>query len=149
MGTNTKKFHIGDVLSITTKRLVSPRQIEGIYDILNFMTQDSLFTHQLPRAADECRPDLLRQFPQLDTAEMQVAIGELLLTLETPTGNSNPKESVSEWLSKLTSGQYGIQIDEVLDVQPLPNGAHTSMNPLQELADMGGKVRVVVVKSDV
>ncbi len=60
-----KKFHLGDVLSITTQRLVSPRHMVGVYDILNFMTGDNLFTHQLPRAANECKPYLLEQFPKL------------------------------------------------------------------------------------
>ena len=61
----TKMFTLGDVLSVTTGRLVSPRQIEGIYDILNWMTSDSLSTHQLGRASDECKPYLLEQFPHL------------------------------------------------------------------------------------
>lgn len=61
----TKDFHLGDVLSITTGVLVSFRSMEGIYDILNFMTGDDLFTHQLPRATDECKPHLLEQFPEL------------------------------------------------------------------------------------
>jgi hypothetical protein len=58
-------FHISDVLSITTGRLVSSRHMEGIYDILNFLTGDELLTHQLPRAAKECEPWLKTQFPQL------------------------------------------------------------------------------------
>jgi len=53
-----KEFHIGDVLSITHGRLVSPRHMDGIYDILNFMTGD-----QIPRATEECREPLLRQHP--------------------------------------------------------------------------------------
>jgi len=32
------EFHISDVLSITTGRLVSSRKMEGIYKILNHMT---------------------------------------------------------------------------------------------------------------
>lgn len=31
------------------------------------MTDDNLFTHQLPRAAGECAPLLLEQHPQLRT----------------------------------------------------------------------------------
>lgn len=50
-----KSFHLGDVLSITHDRLVSPRHMEGVYDICNWLTQDNLFTHQLPRVHDECR----------------------------------------------------------------------------------------------
>lgn len=60
-----KQFHLGDVLTITTGNLVSPRHIQGVYEILNFMTGDNLYTHQLPRARRECRGPLLEQFPQL------------------------------------------------------------------------------------
>ncbi len=60
-----KSFHLGDILSITTGRLVSLRHIDGVYDILNFMTGDNLFTHQLPRASRECAPELKKQFPAL------------------------------------------------------------------------------------
>lgn len=47
----TKSFHIGDVLSAMTGTLVSPRHIGGVYDVLNWMTGESLMTHQLPRAS--------------------------------------------------------------------------------------------------
>lgn len=60
-----KLFHISDVLSVTTGRLVSSRHTEGIYDILNFLTNDKLFTHQLPRAMKECKPWLATLFPAL------------------------------------------------------------------------------------
>lgn len=46
---NTRNFHLGDILSVTTGCLLSPRRMEGVYDILNFMTADNLFTHQLGR----------------------------------------------------------------------------------------------------
>jgi hypothetical protein len=42
----TREFHLGDVLSITTGVLVSPRRMEGVSDILEFMTGSDLFTHQ-------------------------------------------------------------------------------------------------------
>lgn len=60
-----KAFHITDILTVTTPFLVSNRHMTGVYEILNFMTADNLFTHQLPRAAEACRPVLLEQFPQL------------------------------------------------------------------------------------
>lgn len=68
---DTKYFDISDVLSITHERLVSTRHMDGVYDILNFMTGENLFTHSLPRAAEVCKPALLAQFPQLaeDSAE--------------------------------------------------------------------------------
>jgi hypothetical protein len=54
----TQQFTLGEVLSIATTKLLTP--FEGVYRILNWMTDDSLYTHQLPRACDECKPWLLR-----------------------------------------------------------------------------------------
>lgn len=31
------EFHVGDILSVITDRLVSPKHIGGVYDILGFM----------------------------------------------------------------------------------------------------------------
>ena len=59
----SKQFHLGDVLSVTSDFLLSPRKIDGVYDILNYMTGDDLYTHQLPRASKECKPWLLRKHP--------------------------------------------------------------------------------------
>lgn len=33
-----RQFHISDILTITSGRLVSSRHMDGIYDILNYMT---------------------------------------------------------------------------------------------------------------
>lgn len=62
-----KLFHISDVLSITTGRLVSTRHMQGVYEILNYMTGENLYTHQLPRASRECAPAILAAHPDLAT----------------------------------------------------------------------------------
>ena len=124
----TKKFHLGDVLSITTGRLVSPRHIDGVYDILNFMTGDNLFTSQLPRASDECKSHLLEQFPQL--AEVDAS------TVNT--------ENHVQWLAEQVA-KYG----EEFEVKPIPKGAHQFKNPIAETAEMmGGPEKVIVVQTD-
>lgn len=64
--TEGKGFPLADILSVTTGRLLSHRHMDGIYDILGYMTGDTLFTHQLPRANDACKPVLLQQHPQLE-----------------------------------------------------------------------------------
>lgn len=63
----TKKFHLGDILSIIHKDspLISPRHMDGIYDILGFMTNDKPFTNQLPRVHSEVIPYIQEAFPQL------------------------------------------------------------------------------------
>jgi hypothetical protein len=108
-----KLFHLGDILSITTGKLVSKRHIEGVYDILNFMTRDNLFTHQLGRAADECRPALLAQHPQLAT----ITAGKV-----TP-------DNFKAWI-EAQCAEFG---DELM-VQQLPEHAHEVIDPMSELA---------------
>ena len=87
--TVAREFHLGDILSITTGRLVSPRHIDGVYDILNWMTGDNLMTHQLPRACGECEGPLRAQHP--DLAEITVP-DEL-----------DSEAKVLEWLGTITS----------------------------------------------
>ena len=139
----TKEFHLGDVLSITTGHLVSPRHIDGVYDILNFMTGDNLFTHQPPRASNECKPYLVEQFPQLTTAEMDSAIAELDDALKSKSGKAEVKKVVADWLSKQVA-KYG----EMFAVKPIPTDAHEVKNPIAEAAEMmGGPEKVIVVRT--
>jgi hypothetical protein len=121
-----RRFHLGDVLSITTGRLVSPSHIDGVYAILNYMTRDNLFTHQLPRASKECAPWLLRQHPKL--AEVKVP------------DEFSGKAHVDEWLAEQVKG-YG----ETLEIQPIPQDDHDRKNPLTELEEMVGKDRVIPI----
>lgn len=46
----TKTFHVGDVLSAMTGTLVSPTMMTGVDQIMDYLTGESLFTHQLVRA---------------------------------------------------------------------------------------------------
>lgn len=122
-----KRFHIGDVLSITTGRLVSPRHMEGLYDILNYMAGDHLSTHQLPRVGDECRPHLLAQHPDLEDVD----------------ASGVNEKNLQAWL-KQQSEKYG----ETLPVKPLNPGEHRFIDPFQEAIDLKGPehVGVIVVK---
>lgn len=117
----TRSFHLGDVLSVTTGRLVSLRHIDGVYDILGFMTGEQLFTHQLPRASREAAPEILRQHPDL------AAIDEPELTPETWRG----------WLDTMIA-TYG----ETRTLTPLVN--HEPIDPMLELASMTDKPIVAV-----
>jgi hypothetical protein len=119
----TRKFHLGDVLCITGEKLVSPRHIEGVYDILNFMTGDSLYTHQLPRAMRQCRPILLEQYPWLAEVDDTEVTGE----------------NWREWLASQVE-KYG----EEIEVAQLKH--YESINPLDELTAMAGEDRVIVVQ---
>lgn len=62
--TRSATFSTAQILSVATGVLVCP--IEEVYDILNWMTGDNLFTHQLPRAARWAAPILRLQMPWLN-----------------------------------------------------------------------------------
>ena len=114
----TKRFHLGDVLSVTTGILMSPRRIEGVYDILNFMTGDNLFTHQIPRACREVTPALFQQHAWLRDIEL----------------NTMTPSEVAPTLAALVEkhGEF---------VTLLPMSDYTPREPMAELSEMMGKAR--------
>lgn len=115
---NTRKFHISDVLSITDVHLVSTRHMEGVYDILNFMTGQDLMTHQLPRAVGVCEPFLSEKFPLLGP----------------PTEELKGDQAAIDRYVAEQAKHYG----EWLDVDDLPPGTYDVRNPLEELLRMRG-----------
>ncbi len=118
-----QQFHIGDVLTVTTGKLVSPRGIDGAYSILGYMTGDKLYTHQLGRAMDECKPYLLQQHPQLGTIDASaVSAG-----------------TWSSWLQDQVA-KFG----ETLPVLAMPESAHKLIEPLDELKEMVGSRAIVI-----
>lgn len=122
----SKQFHIGDLLSITDGHLVSPRLIEGVYDIMNWLTGESLFTHQLVLARDECRAELLRQHPWL----AEIVAPELT------------RETWRAWLDEQVA-KYG----EMHDVAPLAKRELKYDSPLGDLVEMldGNTDKIIVV----
>lgn len=64
-------FHISDVLSIISESLLSTKGMQGVQDLLTFMTTDEIYTHQVPEAMKEVRPLLVEQFPDLCDIEVK------------------------------------------------------------------------------
>jgi hypothetical protein len=125
----SRTFHLGDVLSVMTGRLVSPRHIDGVYDILNHLTGESLMTHQLPRASREAEPVLRERFPDLATIEVPEFTGGM--------------PEVMAWLDEQVA-MHGI----ARDVAPLDAEDHTSIDPLVELRMMRPDASVIVVHTE-
>lgn len=139
-----KTFHISDLLSITTGRLVSSRHMDGVYEILNFLTGDNLFTHQLPRACEECSPWLRTQFPQLfpDNPRMEAWLAGLDNKLAT---EGRGADVIAAWVQLV---RVGAELPEVVPVYEMGADMHTHIDPLQELESMVGPDRVLSVKLD-
>ncbi len=118
-----REFDLGDVLSVTTGKLVSPRHIGGVYDVLGFMTGETLMTHQLPRACDQAKPEVLRQHPDLD--------------IEVPSG-LNSEEEVLGWLATAKAVYGATRTLTPLDPPPAPR------DPIEEACDLVGAEKVYV-----
>lgn len=129
----TKQFHLSDILSITHDRLFSTRHMDGVYDICNFLTQDNLFTHQLPRVHAECKAHLLALHPQLNA-----------LPLLTDGQIATMKCGGGEWWKPWLSEQIE-RFGEYLEVTPIPKGIHEYKNPIIEAMDMVGPDKVITI----
>lgn len=136
-----KLFDISDVLSATTGRLVSTRHMEGIYDVYNFLTGDSLYTNQLPRAAEECDPWLKSQYPQLmkDAPEMV----ELLARLDHLLSLGEPELACGQWVSDV---RERLSLPQMLPLHAMGEDMHTRIDPIEELRAMVGDDKVIAVK---
>jgi hypothetical protein len=122
----SKRFHLGDILTITDGRFVAPRGMEAVYEIMNYMTGESLFTHQLVRAAPICRAALLEQFPQL--ADLVEPDTELNVA------------TVPAWLDK-QAAKFGAWHD----VEPLQPGAYRPRDAIAELLDYFPPERIAII----
>ncbi len=123
-----KPFHLGDILSVLTSYLVSPRRMDGIYDACGFLAGESVWTHQIPRICRECGPWILLQHPQLEAVDASGV---------TP-------ENWRGWLEEQVA-RFG----ETLELSPLPEDWHTRINPIEEARAMCGDDRVIAVGPEV
>lgn len=124
---NERWFDLGDILSVTGEKLVSPRLVAGVYDILNYMTGESLYTHQLPRVCKEARPVLLFQHPQLAEVDDSSVNGD----------------NWQQWLHEQKQ-RFG----DTLPVKPMNANEHERIDPLSELAEKVHPNKIVVVSTD-
>lgn len=122
--TETKSFHIAAILTIIDGKMIVP--MDEIYEILDWMTGESLMTHQLPRASRECEDTLKQAFP--DLAEIKVPEG-----LKT-------WEKVSAYRESLAP-VYGTHRD-VPKLDPLD---HTTIDPIQELKMLRPDAEIIAV----
>lgn len=126
----SKVFPLGDILTITTGRLVAEDGMVAIYRILDYLTQDKLMTHQLPRASDECKPWLLQWHPELAVASTET---DALDNLTEDVKNSG--EACRLWVAYVRT-KCGLP--ESLELEPIPQDDHERKDPYDELVAMRG-----------
>lgn len=118
-----KSFHLSDILSISTGRLVSTRHITGVYDILGYMSGEQLQTVALGRVADEALPYLFEQMPWLRDIQHDHV----------------NEDNWQDWLAELIEAH-----GEYHDVRPMHPEDHERIDPLEEVRSMiGPNVRLI------
>ena len=118
----TKDIPLGDVLSVTTGKLVSRDHIGGVYNVCDFMPGVSNFTHQLPRVADTIKPVIFDQHPWLE--DVEVPAWEF-------DEDDDRNAIVIEWLTQ-AEALYG----ETVSLTSMES--YSAPNPLVELTEMVG-----------
>jgi hypothetical protein len=130
----TKKILTLDVVSAYTGILAG--NITGLYEVLNHLTGDNLFTHQLPAAMDACKEGLNAQFPWLE---------DNLVPLDSK--NYPDRDSYLD-----AFGRWCMDIEKkhgtYLDVESLNNLNWVPGNALADLADMVPPEKILVVNVD-
>ncbi len=142
----TKSFPLESLLTVTTGRLLTKRQgldnngISDLYDILGWMTNDSPYTTQLGRFASECKPWLLRWFPELSIANGSLKRLDEWIA-KAPTC---PEEGIKMWLTELQMMQPDLLVE--YDVPRIPMDDHEQKNAYDELvADRGTDEGIVIL----
>lgn len=120
----TKEFATRDVLSTITGRLMG--DIGGVYEVLNWMTGDSVFTHQLPRISREAVPVVVAAHPAL-----QQAIDE---------AEQVTQENYKEW-RQTWEDRYGMMIA----VPKFGADTHERIDPISELAEHVHPDKIITV----
>ena len=109
-----KTFSLKDVLTVTTGIFLCD-DIGDLYDILNHLTGENLYTHQLGRAAKYARPYIFSFYPFLE----DIQVPEI-----------NSKEEVDQFILSLILLGY----QENYELGQMPN--FIPKDPIQELIEM-------------
>jgi hypothetical protein len=122
-GRNDREFHLADIMSVSTSKLCSRRGVEALYDLLGFMTGESLYTHALIRAGEEMEVEIKRQLPFLNEINAD------------HVNEENVRDFVAEMIAK-----YGTW-HRVFPAR----GRHESKDPIAELREMRPDAKIIAV----
>lgn len=136
-------FHISDLLSVTTRRHVSINGIKAIYAILSYLTKDTVYTHQTPRAMRETEAALKEQFPELFPGhpKMEAALAELDESLAGIADEAR-KQVCLDWIAYVCES-FGLP-EYVMIASPMAADHHERIDPVKELEQMIGKKPIVI-----
>jgi hypothetical protein len=102
----TRQFHIGDILSVIAHKNLGPSGMEGVQTLLEYMTGEEIWTRDIGKAAAACAPALLKMHPFLASIDTsRVTDSNHLSWLH---GIAN-KHGNSFFVSPLEEGEYAME----------------------------------------
>jgi hypothetical protein len=134
---DTKQFHIGDLISVTTGQLVSPNHIDGVYDVCDHVTGEQHMIHQLPRARETVTPWLFHQHPWLKDIDVPE------FDIPSEGSSEDAMRIVLTWVDQVAA-RYG----EFHDVAPMPFGMYVGREPITELQEMAPQAQIITIEID-
>lgn len=123
-----KTFNLETVLTVTTDRLLT--EMDSLYSILGWMTNDKPYTSQIPRFMDECKPWLIRWFPELGKVDV-LELDEKIKTL-------GGKDGCRQWVA-------GLDLPKNYEIGKIPADDHVVKNAYDELVEQRGTDEGIVV----
>lgn len=122
----SKRFTLGVVLSVTTGKLLCP--FDELHEFLDYLTGQSLFTHQLPRAADSARPYIFSIYPDVE------------FTVVPPIDGSREQreDQVRDFLDGLVRSGYQSEYE----FEPMKD--FEAKDPIQELIEIRGSTDGII-----
>ena len=152
-----RMFHISDILSATTRCLVSTRGLQGLQEILEFVTGGNVMTHQIHEIMPECQRFLSAQFPYLSLQNdgLRACLDQLKLMAQA----LDKEERYNEKLPFIEAFIKGAQAhadphQELPDELPVFSMVMMDWptppmsDPIQSLIDRTGQERAFVVEMD-
>jgi hypothetical protein len=111
-----KAFTLGAVLTVLSGKLLC--DLSELYAVLNFLTGEEIYTHQIPRAFRVSQPFVAREHPDLAALDWS-GVG---------------RETFREWLASAV-----VRFGTTRELSPLPVGAYEAQNPIEEAWQMRGE----------
>ena len=118
------KFDIGTVLSISHSKLLT--SIDNVYKILNYMLDDELFTHRLPRAGRFCQKFVVVEHPRLMLWD-----------------DFDDKITTVNWKEHLEKAKA--MFGEELEISKVPAGVWTYKDAVEEAEEMMPKENIITI----
>lgn len=132
----SEEFHLGDILSVITGRMVSPCA-DGLYKLLEFISGPDFEKLNFYCLTRKCRHWLFEQHPQLKTFKMKNEISLLEWSLLNVKNKYKRESIILEWIGKQVQ-DYGLY----LEVTPIPQSKHLNFIQMLDTSSNSTKIKL-------